>query len=1026
MCLFCYKLKTGLNMNAKHLKVGLLFPTVLLGSALNAQAQDQEKPNILWLTCEDMSFDYLSCNGNNTIETPNLDAFAENGIRFTNAYSNAPQCSPARTTLISGMYATSLGGEWHRQRRRLPRDIYFPDYLRDNGYYCINKGKEDYNANNYETSDMWDPGSHYNDAPSDQPWFVVMNYYNTHMSRVTNYPLDERANRTVGKQDVRVPGYLPDNDTIRDDLAWHYEFVKKLDDWFGNVMGDLENKGLDENTIVFFFSDHGGSLPGSKAYLRQAGTKVPMLAWFPPKWEHLAPKEQPAVYEKPVGFVDMGPTALSLAGVEPPERMQGKPFCGEYEQEPKDFAFLYKANQALNYIPARGITDGDFKLIRNYNTAFPKGTRQRFQWKMPGLRAWEQEFRAGHLLGVREDFWQPAPPIELYDLQNDPGETNNLANDPNYSDELEFYTNKLKERLVETKDLGFFPHSMRDFSDTASILYHDVRQTDYNLEEVYEAAAFASTAQPGDLDSLMALLNHPRPVIRYWGSLGIFQLSRRDEVSNLPQRLEKVILNEQENIEVRLNCAAAWLYDGHYCHSLDLIYDEWTRKTPYGRAYMHNIQDHAKALSRDIYEFTLENSGFYNRSAAINTGVVPYDKLIHGDLTTGIDTFYFQWEILRDKCEELDVTCSQSFYHEDFNVRHVPSDWQEQNTSGQMSIINDRLALTYSSGNPKAVKTFDPRSGLIHFGFTYNSERNFHRCYVNFLDQDDEVCGQLIMGNNSDKGMILMHQYDQGGNPVDYTDVLNGNFAKNVDYRVSTNINTKEDLITLRVNGSSTEGAINAPLFHEIERLSGVEFWFYYMYNSDGNIFIDDFEIAEGMDKSPLIKAIYRAQTVLDTATVDTVPGTYKLESWRTLQDSLYNAYDYYYSCGYNEAEIHDEAQALSDATDHFLTDTIEVSTATNRSIQPSLQANDVCFPGLYNPDQMGDFDMFSHAGIRDYELMVYDMQGRLVFRGGMHRKWQGRNNGSRASRGIYIWKARVQTREGSHLIHSGKTILMY
>jgi len=365
--------------------------------AINGFAQD--RPNILWLVCEDMS-PYLSCYGNTMIKTPNLDRLAEKGIRYTRAHSNGAQCSPSRSTIISGMYAVSLGTDIHREKRPVPDFLYFPKYLRDAGYYTSNNAKQDYN--NLKTpKNVWDASGKnatYKDRPDkSKPFFAVFNTGITHMSRVATRTTEGRSSRSVPMDKVIVPPYIPDLPEVRDDISWNMDAVKRMDAWVGQQLKELEQSGEADNTIIFFYADHGGTVPRGKAYVYETGTLVPFIVYFPPRWKHLAGTTIPSVSDRLVSFVDLAPTVLSLCNVSIPDFMVGAPFLGKAAndaQNLRQYIFTFRANQGDTYAPSRAITDGRYKLIWNYQSAYPNGTRQDYQWQMPAQQAWDKAFMA--------------------------------------------------------------------------------------------------------------------------------------------------------------------------------------------------------------------------------------------------------------------------------------------------------------------------------------------------------------------------------------------------------------------------------------------------------------------------------------------------------------------------------------------------------------------------------------------------------------------------------------------------------
>ena len=615
----------------------------LFGFSVNVGAQD--RPNILWLTTEDMSANHLSCYGNIDIKTPNIDAFAARGIRFTNAYSNAPQCSPARTTIINGIYASTLMAELHRKDRIYPYKSFFPIILRKEGYYCTNSGKTDYNSvydvNGAKAVDIWNSNKVNSleklKVPDGKPFLTVINFFETHMSRVTEFDnggtmYNDRKFTMANPATVHFSGYLPHTDTIKNDMAWHLEKTLELDAWFGKQLQLLKEKGLEENTIIFFYSDHGGCLPGSKGYIREEGVKVPMIVYFPPKWAHLAPVKQPATDSRFVSFVDLAPTLYSIIGIPKPDFIQGKAFAGKNIEKSNDYVYLYKANQEHNFIPSRGFTDGKYKIIWNYNTAYLSAGRNSFQWGMPGMRDWEQKYRDGKFKGgYNKYFFEPMVPIEFYDLTNDPEETVNLADDDRYKKIVETYKKRLMSLVRETGDMGFFPGTMRDTLN----VYEKLKAKNYNLEALVSAAEISSLAEAKDVAKLEKLLKSNDAAIRYWAAAGFFQLAKKNIISETPDLVRKRLNDETENDDVRLMCAGAMLYSNNPGNALDIAFQMFRAKKQGAYAFFQNIDDKAKSVMPEMLK--IYDQGFKDfkvRSALINGGVIPYNQLFSKKITT--------------------------------------------------------------------------------------------------------------------------------------------------------------------------------------------------------------------------------------------------------------------------------------------------------------------------------------------------------------------------------------------------------
>ncbi len=294
----------------------------LLACGLCAAAAAAERPNILWLTSEDHG-PHMGCYGDSFATTPNVDRLAAQGMIYLHAWSNAPVCAPARTTIISGMYACSAGGEHMRSFLPYPAGKkMFPQFLREAGYYCTNNAKEDYNLE--KPGQVWDESSrraHWRNRRPGQPFFAVFNSEKSHESRIRTRPHPQVHDPAK----VRLPAYHPDVPEVRRDWAQYYDAVSEADADAGKRLQELDAAGLAEDTIVFYYGDHGSGMPRSKRWPYNSGLQVPIVVRIPEKFRRLAsPEYKPGgKSDRLVSFVDLAPTVLSLAGIRPPEWLQG-------------------------------------------------------------------------------------------------------------------------------------------------------------------------------------------------------------------------------------------------------------------------------------------------------------------------------------------------------------------------------------------------------------------------------------------------------------------------------------------------------------------------------------------------------------------------------------------------------------------------------------------------------------------------------------------------------------------------------
>lgn len=526
-----------------------------------------ERPNILWLTFEDTSAYEFGCYGNKGVHTPNADSLATRGIQFMNAWSVAPQSSAARSSLITGCYSSTYGMDVHPVPYDTPADIFFPQRLREAGYYCTNNSKTHYNSttDNKSCWDECDKKASYNSPKrgKDQPFFAVFNTVTSHMGRIRTFHTDGRRDYTkegIYPALLSLPSYVPDLPEMRSDYAGHLEAVQDVDTWLGFFLKDLKEKGLEENTIIFFFSDHGGCVPRGKGYLYESGLRVPLIAYFPPKWKHLANNAVGKEYGL-VNFTDLGPTVLSLSGVKPSKQMQGKALFGKYaSKEKREMQFALAANQLHHFMPVRAVTDGRYKYIRSYIPYRQFALRNYYQWGMPSNKAWDKLVLGGHNTNPDWKLTFEAHPAEmLFDLKNDPDELHDLSAAPEYAETLSKMRQALSEHVRATTDLGFFLPNSR----VGHILYEKVRKEKYPLDELYALVETAGTATSTSLPILEKAIVSALPEMRFWGAVGYAKLARENQVENCPQTLLALLQDENPYIAAEAAYAVAYLGKAH-------------------------------------------------------------------------------------------------------------------------------------------------------------------------------------------------------------------------------------------------------------------------------------------------------------------------------------------------------------------------------------------------------------------------------------------------------------------------------
>ncbi len=534
-----------------------------LGSSW-AASQGGNRPNILWITCEDTGPE-LGCYGDTYADTPNLDTFASKAMRYRVAWSTAPVCAPARTTIITGVYPPSTGGQHMRSEVRMPDFMrMYPQFLREAGYYCTNNSKKDYNVK--EPAGVWDESSreaHWNKRAAGRPFFSIFNLTVSHESQLRKRP--HTLKHDMAK--APVPAYHPDTPEVRHDWAQYYDKVTEMDAQAGKRLDELKEAGLMDDTIIFFYGDHGSGMPRSKRWPYNSGLHVAMIVYVPEKFKHLAPKEYESggVSERLVGFVDLAPTLLSIVGTRPPEWMQGYAAMGKYETEPQPYIFGFRGRMDERYDMVRSVRNQRYIYIRNYKPHLIYGQHLNYMFQTPTTQVWKKMYDEGKLNAAQRVFWEPKAPEELYDLQNDPDEVNNLANSPEHQGIRRELAQALRQQVLRIRDVGFLVEAEMHRRAEGTTIYemgHD--RAKYPLEKILDMADVASMMKPDVLDQLKAGLKDSDGGVRYWAAMGYLM---RGEKAVRKGRSDLRAVLEDESPSVRIVAARAL---GQYGNKADL------------------------------------------------------------------------------------------------------------------------------------------------------------------------------------------------------------------------------------------------------------------------------------------------------------------------------------------------------------------------------------------------------------------------------------------------------------------------
>ncbi|MCC9640915.1 sulfatase-like hydrolase/transferase [Rhodopirellula sp. JC740] len=515
--------------------------------ATGAQAQsaplsdDEEsaarRPNIVWIMSEDNSKHYLKHFDDSGVEAPAIEAMAKHGVTFDRAFSNAPVCSTARTTLITGCYGPRIGTQFHRrtQPATLPINVeMFPAWLRAAGYYTTNNAKEDYNAK--PRLQPWDDSSRkasWRNRPTpDTPFFHVVTFADSHEGRL-HFPLEKLEQSTDFDQaTVELQPYFPDTKLFRYTAAFYRDRMSIIDSKVADVISQLEQDGQFENTFVFYFGDHGGVLPRGKGYIYESGLHVPLVIRVPDNYRDLVDREFGTRTQGFVSFIDFAPTVLNLAGLDPQSAgpIDGQAFLGPNvtaaEVDSRNTTFGYADRMDEKYDLVRSVRIGDWKLIRAFESFQPDAMWADYRYEMLAYQQWKDRYETGKLNEVQSQFFEPRQPELLFNLADDPHEVNNLADDPQHGDELIRLRQELTTHLKATNDLGFLTESrMLDVLDAP---VENGKALSDEIATYIDTANIAIEPWEEASEELWATINSGDLLQRYWALAAASSIAAAD------------------------------------------------------------------------------------------------------------------------------------------------------------------------------------------------------------------------------------------------------------------------------------------------------------------------------------------------------------------------------------------------------------------------------------------------------------------------------------------------------------------
>ncbi|MEO6283011.1 MAG: sulfatase [Dyadobacter sp.] len=548
-------------------KIGLLpFFLTVISSVCFAQ----KKPNILWITIEDTSPQFIGCYGNKDARTPVIDQLAKEGVRFSNAFSTGTVCSPSRTALITGVKVYETGTGNHRSNYTLPANMHgFPYYMKQAGYHTSNNAKTDYNVFKEKQfiADAWNESSGkagwWNRKPG-QPFFSVFNYNDSHQSRTMTdaYPkyvkevLDELPeNERIAENAFEMPPIYRDSPEMRKQFARVYNSLKLTDNKIAKLLKRLDDDHLRDSTIIFFFGDHGEGIPRGKTNGIDLGYRVPFVIWFPPMYKHLSPwGESGAVTDELIDFEDLAPTLISLAGGKIPDHMKGRKLIGP-DRSPKTDHLVLSSDRSDNGIDMiRSVTDGRYMYSRNFMPFMPEARYIRYMEISEMKQQMRKDLADQKLDRLQSSLFTERPAEFLFDIKNDPWETKNLINDPKMKVVAEKMREQLSTSLLKSRDVMFLPeYEIGLISQAGNAYDYRVKDENYPIKEIFAAASLSGKRGADMAAQQIKLLKNNNKIVRYWAALGL-----RSQNAPVLKSFEKELVEAMEDDyqPVAITCSA--------------------------------------------------------------------------------------------------------------------------------------------------------------------------------------------------------------------------------------------------------------------------------------------------------------------------------------------------------------------------------------------------------------------------------------------------------------------------------------
>ncbi|WP_299012079.1 sulfatase [uncultured Polaribacter sp.] len=552
----------------------LLIISILIVLSFGCKTKNQKQPNILWITIEDTSPQFIGCYGDANASTPVIDKLADEGVRFTNVFSTGTVCSASRFTIITGARTFKTGTGHQRSQYSIPSSIKgFPYYIKQLGYYTTNNSKTDYNIANEKdfVKQAWNESSNkanWKGRAEGQPFFSVFNFAESHQSRTMSWTFEQYKKHVwnhlteedrIPDDAFDMPPFYNDTPQMRKQFARVYNSIKLTDNRIGDLLQKLEDDGLRDDTIIFFFADHGEGIPRAKTNGINLGYRVPFIAWFPEKFKHLSPwKTGGTISNKLISFEDLGPSMIDLLGGEVPVYMKGKKLFNVNSKAKNELLLLStdRVDNGLDLV--RSVTDGKYVYSRNFMPFIPEVRYINYLEIADITKHMRSDLKQGKLNALQSGIFDTRPYEMLFDVENDIWETNNLAENPKYKSVKENMRQFLDTELLKVKDIMFMPeYEMAKISKTQTVYEYRLDETNYNFDEIYKVASLSGKKGEEVAKAQIAYLNHKNDIVRYWASIGLISQDKT-LLQSYQKELNEALTDEYAPVSVSIS---AILYD---------------------------------------------------------------------------------------------------------------------------------------------------------------------------------------------------------------------------------------------------------------------------------------------------------------------------------------------------------------------------------------------------------------------------------------------------------------------------------